>query len=550
MADPPVQLLADRLLAGRYRLIRLLGRGGMAQVWEAQDDVLARAVAVKILHPHLAADPDFLERFRREAIAAARIHSPHVVATYDAGADASRAEPGSAPNQVDFVVPFIVMELVRGRNLRQLLAETGPLPLDRAVSIATQMCEAVAAAHAVGLIHRDVKPANILLCEEPPFVVDSPLIKVTDFGVARMTDTAGSDLTRTGMLIGTAAYLSPEQVEGRAGDARSDVYAVGVVLHEMIGGAPPYHGETELATALQHIQASPPPLRQLRPGVPAALEAIVLRALARRPEDRFPSALDLRGALTSLEEELPATWPAPSTGVARAVPAPALTFVDAPPPMTPPDGFAPTVVSARRSPAQPRSRRRGPLAALVAGVAAVGIIAALVLSDGGKSTGRRAAATTPSTTAQAGGAGVPVAVAGAYLLDTPGSDNANQIVDVVDGNPATMWMSSYYATAKFGNLKDGIGIILNLAQSKRLHELIVNSPTIGWAASVYVSTQAARTLGGWGIPVATASGIDGAHTFALGNRTGGAVLLWITNPGDTAPWANRIGIRELTVSAA
>jgi serine/threonine-protein kinase len=505
----------------------------MAQVWEAQDDVLARAVAVKVLHPHLATDPDFLERFRREAIAAARIHSPHVVATYDAGTDGG-CDDDPSPAGLHLVMPFIVMELIRGRNLRQLLAETGPLPLDRALSVATQVCDAVAAAHVVGLVHRDVKPANILLCEEPPFVVTSPLIKVTDFGVARMTDSTGSDLTRTGMLVGTAAYLSPEQVEGRAGDARSDIYSVGVVLHEMISGTPPYRGETELATALQHVQASPPPLRQRRSGVPPALEAVVLRALDRRPEDRYQSALELRDALAAIESELTTD---------DAVP-----LVDPFP--TPPHGGAPSPVGARHSPAQPNHAHRGPLLVLASGVAAVALIVALLLSGGSKPTGRRAAASTPSTAARPSGTtGSVLPIAGVFLLDTPGSDNATELAKVVDGNPATTWMSSYYATERFGNLKDGIGVILNLGQSRRLEQLTVDSPTAGWAASVYVSQQPSAALGSWGAPVTGATAIDGSHTFLLGGQPGSAVLLWITTPGDTEQWANRMGIQELTVTA-
>jgi serine/threonine-protein kinase len=534
MVDSPVQLLADCHLAGRYQLTRLLGRGGMAQVWEAQDDVLARAVAVKVLHPHLAVDPDFLERFRREAIAAARIHSPHVVATYDAGTHGGRRGELDRADS-DLVMPFIVMELVRGRNLRQLLTETGPLPLDRAVSVAIQVCDAVAAAHAVGLIHRDVKPANILLCEEPPFVVTSPLIKVTDFGVARMTDTAGSDLTRTGMLVGTAAYLSPEQVEGRAGDVRSDVYSVGVVLHEMICGAPPYRGETELATALQHIQASPPSLRQRRAGVPPALEAIVLRAMARQPEDRYQTAIELRDALAAVEPNLAADG--------------AISLVEPFP--TPPHGQAPALIAARHSPAQPSHAHRGPVLVLASGVAAVALVVALLASGGNKPSARRAGASTPPTAARSSGAkGTVAPIAGVFLLDNPGSDNATELANAVDGNPGTMWMSSYYASSRFGNLKDGIGVILNLGQSRRLEQLTVDTPTTGWAASVYVGQQPAETLASWGAPVTSATAIDGTHTFVLGGQVGGAVLLWITTPGDTAEWANRMGIQELTVTAA
>src|SRR5581483_4827749 len=210
------------MLGGRYRLVAPVARGGMAEVWEAHDEVLSRPVAVKVLQPHLAADEIFLERFRREAVTAARLAHPNVVATFDTGLDCGTA--------------YIVMELVRGRNLRQLLNDEGRLEPWLAVAIGRQVADALAYAHQAGLVHRDVKPANILLVEDE---WGSVRVKVTDFGIAKAGAGSG-DLTRTGIVLGTPKYLSPEQIKGLEPDARADLYSLGVVLYEMLTGVPPF----------------------------------------------------------------------------------------------------------------------------------------------------------------------------------------------------------------------------------------------------------------------------------------------------------------------
>ncbi|MGH9150866.1 MAG: protein kinase domain-containing protein, partial [Acidimicrobiales bacterium] len=285
----PLSLL-DRVLAGRYRAVRLVARGGMAEVWEGYDDVLARPVAIKVLHPHLAADEAFVERFRREAIAAARLAHPSIVATFDTGTDGE--------------VTFIVMELVRGRTLRDAIREAGTLPAAVAVPIGAEVAAALEHAHQAGLVHRDVKPANILLSEHEGDTAPLLRVKVADFGIAKLAvppDTAGADLTQTGAVVGTARYLSPEQVEGQAPDARSDVYALGVVLYEMLCGRPPFQADTELATAVLHVREAPPAMGRHGGPVPAELEAVVLQALAKDPAARFQSATALRRALLSVD---------------------------------------------------------------------------------------------------------------------------------------------------------------------------------------------------------------------------------------------------------
>ncbi|HWC38693.1 MAG TPA: protein kinase, partial [Acidimicrobiales bacterium] len=264
----------SRILAGRYRLVEFIARGGMAEVWEGHDGLLARRVAVKLPHPHLGRQEAFRRRFRREAVAAARLSHPNVVAIFDTGTD-------DEDN-------FIVMELVDGPSVRELLVPDRPLPVDRAVSVANQVARALAYAHRQGVVHRDIKPANILIGRDE-------MVKVADFGIAKAA--LGDDNTQTGTALGTARYLAPEQVEGGLADGRSDIYSLGVVLYEMVCGRPPFQADNELALALQHMRADPPPPRSLSPLVPPWLEGVVLTALAKSPEDRFASANSLCDAL-------------------------------------------------------------------------------------------------------------------------------------------------------------------------------------------------------------------------------------------------------------
>ena len=282
MADPPVPPTTERfdrtgtLLAGRYRFERRIAVGGMAEVWEAVDQVLDRPVAIKVLHPHLAGDQAFVERFRREAIAAARLTHPSIVAIYDTHSSESEEA--------------IVMELVRGMSLREHLDDNGALTAPEAVTIGVRVAEALATAHRAGLVHRDIKPANILLC-------DDERVMVADFGIAKLTD---ADHTTEGTVLGTAKYLAPEQVSGTAVDARTDLYSLGIVLYEMVCGRVPFSGDTDTATVLARLHQDPAPPRQIRPEVPQALEAVILHALQRDPDDRPESADALRTELLAV----------------------------------------------------------------------------------------------------------------------------------------------------------------------------------------------------------------------------------------------------------
>ncbi len=270
---PPSARTARRVpsvLAGRYEVVRRVGVGGMADVYLADDTKMGRQVALKILHPQYAGDDSFVERFRREALAA-RLQHPNIVQIYDSG------------QQGDF--NFIVMEYVEGRSLKDYLSDEGPLEVAEASRIAREVLTALAYAHRTGLVHRDIKPGNILLSEDGK-------VQVTDFGIARAE--AGSTMTQTGTILGTAYYLSPEQAQGLPLDGRSDIYSLGVVHYEMLTGRRPFEGDSPVSIAYKHVREMPRPPSTHRGDIPRSLEAIVMTAMAKRPEDRYSSAALMR----------------------------------------------------------------------------------------------------------------------------------------------------------------------------------------------------------------------------------------------------------------
>src|SRR5690606_16634381 len=262
---------------GRYELHRRLGRGGMAEVYLARDLLLDRPVAVKVLFPALATDAGFVERFRREAQAAANLQHPNIVSVFDWG-EANGTY-------------FIVMEYVEGHTLADTIREEGRLHPDRAAEITADIAAALGFAHRNRVVHRDVKPGNVLLTRDGG-------VKVADFGIARaLSDSTDQSLTKTGSVMGTATYFSPEQARGAPVDPRSDIYSLGVVLYEMTTGHPPFAGDSAVAIAYKHVQENPVPPRHLDPALPETLEAITLKCLAKNPANRYPSAQDLRADL-------------------------------------------------------------------------------------------------------------------------------------------------------------------------------------------------------------------------------------------------------------
>jgi eukaryotic-like serine/threonine-protein kinase len=303
-----------RTLAGRYRLDEVIGRGGMSTVYRGTDQALDRVVAVKVaLDPLVEQSPIYLARFTREAHAAAAIGHPGVVTVYDAGAD--------GPTR------FIVMELVPGRSLADVLRDERPLDPDRAASIAAQVVDALSAAHAAGIIHRDIKPGNIM-------VTPDGSVKVLDFGIARALDSA--TLTQTATVLGTSAYMSPEQALGQPVDARSDIYSLGCVLYEMLTGEPPFTADVSAAVLHQHVRVEPTPARERNPAIPPALGDLVMQMLAKSPSDRPQTAAEVRDRLGRIPDEVQSPEEAAPTAAARLAPRP--------PSRTPPGNRAPATV--------------------------------------------------------------------------------------------------------------------------------------------------------------------------------------------------------------
>lgn len=348
-----------RLLGGRYELGLELGYGGMAEVYAARDTRLGREVAIKVLRSDLARDPAFLGRFRREAQSAASLNHPNIVAVYDTGDDVSADGREHRP--------YIVMEYVAGRTLREVLAEDGRLLPRRAMELVAEVASALEYSHRAGIVHRDIKPGNVML-------TPTGEVKVMDFGIARAVSATSSTMTQTAQVLGTAQYLSPEQARGEHVDARSDIYSAGCLLYELLTGVPPFQGESAVAVAYQHVREDPLPPSQIDRDLPSTVDAVVLKAMAKNPANRYQDAgefrADLRRAAAGQRVEAPSVLARDTT-------------------MALPPASATTVLL-RQDEDDRRGRRTAAYIALLVAVIAVLVAAAFLAKDvlfsGGSST--------------------------------------------------------------------------------------------------------------------------------------------------------------------
>ena len=367
MDQDPGQVIADRYVLGQR-----LGRGGMADVYLGTDRVLGRTVAVKVLAPSYADQPAFVDRFRHEARTAARLNHPNIVGVHDTGSEGD--------------LHYIVMEHVEGRTLRDIIDAYGRLPPNWALAVAQKVCGALAVAHAAGLVHRDIKPSNIM-------INDDGQVKVADFGIARATEE--DTTTQPGVILGSAAYLSPEQASGGDLDARSDLYGLGCVVYEMLTGQTPFTGESAVALAIQHVERDPYPPSMLRPELDPTLDALIERAIAKDPADRFQSAAEMSQAIARTADVVAprAVAPGQTQAIAPVVRDPTQVMQPVPPPpqstqlMGPAPGYPPAVWPPEQTVIYADERRRlgcGGWFLIFLGVATLvgGVILAVLLSGG------------------------------------------------------------------------------------------------------------------------------------------------------------------------
>ncbi|MDH3299747.1 MAG: protein kinase [Acidimicrobiia bacterium] len=557
------------VLASRYELTAAMASGGMAQVWRAHDKVLNRPVAIKILHPHLATDDGFVTRFRREAISSARLQHSSIVAVYDTVSDNG--------------IEAIVMELIEGRTLRTILDHARSLPPSTTVQIGMQIADALSVAHSHGVVHRDIKPANIMIDNEMRVVV-------TDFGIAKATKDV--DLTNTGTLLGTAKYLAPEQVTGDPIDPRSDLYALGVVLFEALVGEPPFNAETDAAIALARIQGPVPRCRERLPSVPAALDAIIARAMAQHPDDRFERAVVMRDALaaadltaSAVDESMyvpaprvtsavvdranpgdaPGSLASPSPTVVPPITANGPVFTGEPNPTPPPfpvDGTAvmtPDMIRPTPGLSPPARGRRG-RAARKEQKARARAASTHMAPEAPARPRRRwfgrtfvallfvAALVTAGLLAVSGGfdlggvslSGEPLAVVNATTLD-PLGDNGEEREDrvgrAIDGDERTAWVTETYRQG-LPQTKDGVGIAFAFDGRRQVDSLSIQSTTENWSAEFYILDELPPRTG-WSDPSEVGDKIgevgnrSGNTDIDLDNATGRAVMMWITDTGTT-----------------
>ncbi len=489
--------LIGTLLNGRFRLDEKIGSGGMSTVYRAYDPTLERWVAIKLMHRDISDDPDQLERFRREARAVARLSHPHVVTVIDFGEDDG--------------TPYIVLECIDGENLKERIRRMGRLPVVEAVAYAIEIGRALSAAHGERLVHRDVKPQNVLIDAEGRG-------KVTDFGIARSLEAKG--LTATGRVLGTTDYVSPEQALGQEVGEQSDVYSLGIVLFEMLTGEVPFKADSQVAVAMKHVKDPLPDVQRRRPEVSAALAAVLEHSTAKQTENRYATADDM---VHDLEEVLAieVARSGESTGeattVLRALPGDTASF----------------------APLRLRNPRRWIVTLLTVLVLIAGVVGYFATrtekGSGGASTPRAGSLSA-----------VDLASSAANDYDPEGdereSDDSTQ--NAIDGNPSTQWDTERYDDGLEGVNKSGVGLFVDAGSPIAARSLELTTSTPGFTAAVYAANDVPEGIGGW---TKVSADVEAGERERIRLRTRGRefrrYLVWIT----ALPEGNKAAIQELTL---
>jgi hypothetical protein len=507
------------LLGGRYRLDAQIGRGGMSTVYRAFDTVLERPVAIKLMHREIASDSDQLERFRREARSVARLNHPHVVRVIDAGEELSESSGADGAG-----APYIVLEYVEGETLKDLIRREGPLEITQAIAYAIEIARALGAAHQRMIVHRDVKPQNVLIGDEGS-------VKITDFGIARTLTEEG--LTMAGRVLGTTDYVSPEQALGHPVTGQSDLYSLGIVLYEMLTGQVPFRGESPVAVAMRHVREQVPDVQKLRPEVSAATASVVDRAFAKDLDYRYHDAdsmvADLEQVL-AIEAARAGQATGEVTSILRTLPGDAR----------------------RRLPWRMRHPARwvGSLA-LVAAIVAIALYAAAQQAQ-------RGTGVSPDVHPSEGLKAVALSQTAAHDYNPfgTGPENHNRVQNVVDSDPNTVWSTAHYyeeTLQKAGGV--GVGVYLDASPGVAARAIEIQTPTPGFDVQVY----AARSIGlsypygnstplsqrGWQGPLATASDVHNGQRIGLpGGASYRYYLVWLTT---LPPGQQFASISELTL---
>ncbi len=487
------------LLSGRFRLDEKIGSGGMSTVYRAFDPTLERWVAIKMMHRDISSDPDQLERFRREARTVARLNHPHVVTVIDAGEDDG--------------APYIVFEYVEGETLKERIRRLGSLPVSEAVAYAIEIGRALSSAHAHRLVHRDVKPQNVLIDQDGR-------AKVTDFGIARSLEAHG--LTSPGRVLGTTDYVSPEQAMGHEVTEQSDIYSLGICIYEMLTGEVPYRADNQVAVAMQHVKEPLPDVQRRRPEISAALAAVIEHATAKETRHRYATVdamvHDLEEVL-AIEAARSGEMSGEATTVLRSLPSDTGDF----------------------APARMRRPRRALIAsvlvlALVAG--AIAYLATRTESGPGPASAPKVAGLTQIE--------LPRGAASDYDPEGDGEESHGQARNAIDGNKTTNWDTETYSGGFAGSHKKGVGLYVDVGKPVAARRLALVTSTPGYQARVYASNTVPDdiTSKDW-TPVSGATKVKQDERIPL--DTAGSpfryYLVWIS----TLPTGNKADIRELAI---